>query len=130
MSEIALQYFYPVFLSIVATLQIATAYNKLGGMGFFRHAVSAYLFAAFLIIPSGYLLFTWNRRNPYGVVEGPEQALLFLLATVCAFLLTIIVSSLVNSRRFHGHRPDKKGLEALREATFFQAIRYSLKGKS
>lgn len=124
MSKLALEYFYLVFLAVIGVVQAAAAYNQLHGLCLFRHTISAYIFALLLVSPVGFLLYTWNERNPVGVIEGLQQALYFFLGTLCAILFTLIVSSLVNQRRFSSVKPDREGLEALRNATFYQAIRH------
>jgi hypothetical protein len=104
-------------------LQLVASYNELRGVSFFSRKVYGYLFAAFTVGPVLARFFTWNSRNPTGIVEGREQFSFFLLALVAAIGFTLVASSLLNNGRLRGSYVQRDGLEALRETTFFQALR-------
>ncbi len=122
-TRLALEYFFLVFIAVVGVLQLVASYNDLRGVSFFSQKIYGYLFAAFTVGPVLARLFTWNSRNPTGVIEGREQFSFFLLALVTAIGFTLVVSSLLKNRRLRGSYVQHDGLEVLREATFFQALR-------
>lgn len=70
--------------------------------------------------------FSWNERNPTGVIEGAQQFGLFMLAIVASIGFTFIVSSVVKHWSLRGNTVRHDGFEALKEVTFFQAIWYRL----
>jgi len=121
---LALEYFYLVLIAAVGVIQAAVAYNGFRGISFFSHKISAYLFMAVTLGPVLASFFTWNERNPTGVIEGAQQFGLFMLAIVASIGFTLAMSSLLNHWTFRGNDIEHNGLEALKEATFFQAIRY------
>jgi hypothetical protein len=122
MDKLAVEYFYLVTIAAIGAIQAAVAYNGLKGISFFRQRIFNYLFALLTIGPSMARLFTWNQRNPVGIIEGAQQFYFFMLALVIAIAFTLIVSSLLRHSSLHGNHPQYDGLEALREVTFFQAI--------
>jgi len=122
---LAFEYFYLVMIAAVGVVQAAVTYNGLKGVSFFYYKVSAYIFALVTVVPVLVSFFYWNSRNPTGVIEGREQFCLFMLAIVAAIGFTVIFSSAWNHWRFRNSEIKGEGLEALREATFFQALRFS-----
>lgn len=122
-TRLALEYFLLVFVAVVGVLQLVASYNELRGVSFFNRRIYGYLFAAFTVGPVLARFFTWNSRNPTGVIEGREQFSFFLLALVAAIGFTLVASSLLKNRRLRGSYARHDGLEALRETTFFQALR-------
>jgi hypothetical protein len=124
MTNLALGYFSLVFVAAVGVLQVVAAYNELRGVSFFSRKIYGYLFAAFTVGPALAGFFTWNSRNPPGIVQGREQFVFFLLALTAALSFTLVASSLLNNRRLRGNHAQYDGLEALREVTFFQALRH------
>jgi len=121
---LALEYFYLVLVASVGIIQAAVAYNGLKGISFFSYKVSAYLFMLVTAGPAMVSLFTWNERNATGVIEGREQFCFFMLAIVTAIGFTLAFSSLLKYWSMRGSGVKTEGFEALREVTFFQAIRY------
>lgn len=122
----AFEYFYLVLIAAVGVIQAAVAYNGLKGVCFFYYKTSAYLFALVTTVPVLISFFYWNSRNPTGVIEGREQFCLFMLAMVAAIGFTTVFSSVWNHWRFRGNEIKGEGFEALRQATFFQALRYGI----
>jgi NADH:ubiquinone oxidoreductase subunit 2 (subunit N) len=123
MPRLALEYFWLAFIAAVGVLQVVAAYNGLRGVSFFSRKAYGYLFAAFTVGPALALFFTWNLRNPTGIIEGREQFGFFILALAASIGFTLVASSLLNNRRLRGNYARHDGLEALREMTFFQALR-------
>ena len=124
MTRLALEYFGLAFVATVGVLQVVAAYNELRGVSFFSRKIYGYLFAAFTVGPALARFFTWHLRNPSGIIQGGEQFGLFLLALTAALSFTLVSSSLLNNRRLRGNHAQHDGLEALREVTFFQALRH------
>ena len=75
------------------------------------------------MVPALAGIVTWNLGNPPGIVQGREQFVFFLIALIAALSFTLAVSSLLKNRRLRGNHARHDGLEALREVTFFQALR-------
>lgn len=123
MAGLALEYFCLVFVAAVGVLQVVAAYNELRGVSFFGGKIYGYLFAALTVGPALAAFFTWNSRNPTGIIQGPEQFGFFMLALTAALIFTLAASSLLKNRRLRRNHAQHDGLEALREVTFFQALR-------
>jgi len=124
MFMLALEYSASVFVAAVGVLQVAATYNGLKGMSFFNGKIYGYFFGFIAIIAPLAALFTWNLRNATGIIEGPEQFFCFVLAFAVALVFTFTVSSLIMGKELSGNTPEHNGLEALKEVTFFQALRY------
>ncbi len=124
MPRLALEYFCLAFVAIVGVFQVVAAYNELRGVSFFSRKIYGYLFAAFTVVPALAGFFTWNLRNPTGIIEGWEQFGFFMLALTAALSFTLVASSLLKNRRLRGNYAQHDGLEALRKVTFFQALRH------
>ncbi len=124
MTRLALEYFGLAFVATVGVLQVVAAYNELRGVSFFGRKIYGYLFAAFTVGPALAGFFTWHLRNPTGIIEGREQFVFFMLALTAALIFTLASSSLLNNRHLRGNHAQQDGLEALREVTFFQALRH------
>ncbi|MCK5577208.1 MAG: hypothetical protein KAI14_02725 [Dehalococcoidales bacterium] len=122
MDKLAAEYFYLVAIAAIGAIQAAAAYNGLNGISFFRQKVFNYLFALLTVGATLARLFTWNQRNPVGIIEGAQQFSFFMLALVVAIAFTLAVSSLLRHSALQGNHPQHNGLEALREITFFQAL--------
>ena len=120
----ALEYFCLVFVASIGVIQAAVAYNGLKGISFFSYRVSAYLFMLVTSGPAMASFFSWNKRNATGVIEGREQFCFFLLAIVVAIGFTLVVSSVVKHWSLRGNDVRADGFDALKEVTFFQAIRH------
>jgi hypothetical protein len=115
-------YFLLVFLAVVGVLQMAVARNNFRGLLFFPPRALSFVFGVIAVAFSLFAFFFWNDFNNF-IVEGSQQTGLFVLATVTAIVFTLIGSSLLNYRRLNCDKPCRDGLDALREVTFFQAIR-------
>lgn len=122
MDELVAEYFYLVTIAATGAIQAAAAYNGLKGISFFRQKMFSYLFALLTVGATMTRLFTWNQRNPVGIVEGAQQFSFFMLALIAAIAFTLIVSSLLRHSALRGNHSRHDGLEALKEVTFFQAL--------
>lgn len=120
----ASEYFYLVLVASVGVIQAAVAYNGFRGISFFSRQIYGYLFMALTLGPVLVAFFTWNERNLTGVIEGREQFYLFMLAIVAAIGFTLVLSSLLKHWSLRTNDVLYDGFEALKEVTFFQALRY------
>ncbi len=127
MIGLALEYFALTFVASVGVLQLAAAYNGLRGISFFGSKTCGYILSFFTISPALAGLFTWNLRNPTGIIEGREQFYFFSLALLAALIFTLMVSSHFMKRRLRDNSPQHNGIDALRDVTFFQVLRHSWK---
>jgi hypothetical protein len=121
---LAFEYFYLVLIASIGVIQAAVAYSGFKGISFFRHKIFSYLFTILTLGPVLGAFFTWNERNLTGVIEGSEQFYLFMLAIVAAIGFTLFLSSLLNHRSIHKNNLQCNGFEALKEVTFYKALRY------
>lgn len=124
MLHLAFEYYGLVLLLSMAAIQAAASYSGLRGIVFFRNNTLSYIVSALVSLPCFIALLTWNWRNPTGIIEGAQQFYIFMLSMVSAIGFTIVLSSLINHRRFRDNQqPLSGGFESLRERTFFQALR-------
>jgi hypothetical protein len=121
-ARLYLEYFLLVFAATLGVLQATVTYNKLVGLSFFRRKVCGYIFAMLTILPALVGFFTWNFRNATEVIEGAQQFGLFALAVIAAIILTLVLSSLLTHPKVRGNNTQHDGLEAFKDATFFQII--------
>lgn len=140
-ARLAVEYSLLVFLSGIGVLQAAAAHNGLRGLLFLPYQAFniplriwpsgyrlrpgfswGYLLAAALIVPAMVDFFFWNHRNAVGIIEGSQQAGLFFLSMVSAVAFTFLAGSLVNHWRLRANHTRARGLEALRDITWAQAV--------
>ncbi len=120
------EYFYLVFIAAIGAIQAAVALNGLMGISFFNRKIYAYFFMFITLGPVITAFFTWNERNPTGVIEGSEQFYLFMLAIVSAIGFTLVLSSFLKHSSLRNNNVLYDGLEALKQVTFFQALRHKI----
>jgi hypothetical protein len=119
---LSLKYSIMVFAAVLGVLQAAAGYNNLRGLLFFKRSLYAYIFAIIAIGVSLGIFFSWNYLFDTGVIAGSQQAGLFFLSIVLAIVCTLIISSLINIRYYSQLAVQLRGLDALREGTFFRII--------
>mgnify|MGYP001148005777 CR=1 FL=1 len=124
MSKLALEYFLFLFVASCGVLQIAAAYSGLKGLMFFKGIIETYVLAALAIGGTFWWFFAGSNRNVPGL-EGAQQAVYFFLAALSAIIFTFIVSSLVKARSLSGPKQiaPGRGFDALRETTYFKAVK-------
>ena len=128
-ANLSSEYFFLVFIAALGVLQISVAYGGMKGLSFFTRTRHSLIFAALTVIPTLVGLFTWNQRNPTAIVEGYQQFYLFSLAVFIAFIFNIVLSHLLQRRLLRDNDLQFNGLETLKEATFFQSLKHSFRGK-
>ena len=131
----ALDYFLLVFISSFGVYQIASIPAKLEGLWLFRFSKVQYTFGALTIVGAFGWFFADEERNVQHTVEGSEQLGLFLAAIVSSYVVTAILSSIVQARL--GSPKDtpikgkqhEQGVETLKTTTLFGGIVSSLRKK-
>lgn len=126
-AKLVLEYLLWVFLANMGVYQIAFARAGLWGACFFRQRWAAYLFGAGFILGSTIWFFIQENRARPGL-EGAQTFGFFVLGGLVALAFTLLTSSLINSRRMGSAQPGP-GLEALRESTYWQAMKVGLWGR-
>jgi len=131
----ALDYFLLVFMASFGVYQIASIPAKLEGLWLFRFSKVQYIFGVLAIVGAFGWFFTDEERNVQHTVEGTEQLGLFLAAIVSAYVVTAILSSIIQARfGFPKDTPIKgkqheQGVETLKSTTVFGGIVSSLRNK-
>ena len=138
--EYFLEYSLLAFMCSLGVLQIAVARAGLDGLSFFRRPVLGYAFGVLAII-AGFALFyaTGDRAaEPLRGIEGGvkrffgerECLAAFMAGAFTALVSTLIVSSVAKRAMWSSSRKaPARGLDALREMTFWQAMRRRLRGR-
>ena len=128
------EYFLFVFIASVGVLQLAASYSQLKGLLFFQNKILTYLFALLAIGGSFEWFFGYNNRIDTVMrrvgLEGAQQFLYFNLAVFLALVLTLIVSSVLHAYRHrtqHEQKEYPEGLGALRETSYFESLKHSLR---
>jgi hypothetical protein len=136
---LATEYCFTVFVAVLGVIQAAAAHADLRGLLLAPGAVRirfwpsgrrwtltylhfSYLFAAITVLPALAYFFVWNSYNATGIIQGSEQAGLFVLSTAAGCLITFVASSLINQWRLQNNHTQARGLEALKDITWFQAV--------
>jgi hypothetical protein len=133
------RYSIGVFAAVLGIIQVASAHAGLRGLLFIPWQVRlrfwpscryltltylhfSYIFAVVTVLPAMGYFFVWNSYNEVGIIEGSEQAGLFVLSTLAAGIISLLVSSLINHWRLRHNQTQAQGLEALKEITWAQAF--------
>lgn len=126
-------YFVFVFIAAAGVFQIAAIPARLRGLSFFERSIAGYIFGALAIIGAFGWFFSSQDRNVPHRVEGAQQLGLFLLAIVSSYIVTLILSSLIQARvGSEGDTPrqgkqHQQGVETLKTKTLFGGIASSLR---
>ena len=103
-------------------IQVAATQSRLKGLLLTQKPLVNRIIAGILIAPPAFVFFTWNYRNPVGIIEGSQQAGLFSLAALASIGVTVILGSILNHFHLKPDEPPAGSIEALKDRTFFQAI--------
>lgn len=137
------EYIAFVFMASVGVLQLVGAFTQLKGLLFFRNRALTYLLSSLLIVGSFYWFFArddrWDNVMRHTSLEGKQQFLYFCLAAFLAVMFTLAFSSLLAALRARrqnkgmanpGQMTDPgEGLDKLKEMSYFEAVKRSLKSK-
>jgi hypothetical protein len=130
------EYLFFVFLASVGVLQLVALRARLKGLLFFKQPVLTYIFS--ILATGGAYWWFFQRDNRIDTImrqtglEGKQQFFSFCTAAFLAVVFTLVVSSLIGML---GKKPQKQddddvdGLDALKEKTYFEAIKHSFRSK-
>lgn len=121
---LSIKYTLLVFIADLGVLQLAADHNSLKGLLFFTNRILIYVFAVLTIGFPLFVFFNWNSLFATGVIQGTQQALLFLVAFGLAVIFTVFISSVLQNKQMGHVKPTKKGIDVLKETTFFNALHY------
>ena len=121
--SLTLEYFLFVLTAAMGFIQFAAGRGGLRGLLFSQNPRFNRALAVSLALPAMAAFFTWNYRNPVGIIEGAQQAGLFSLAVLTAVSVTMLLSSALNHNNLSADAPPASSMEALKNMTFFQALR-------
>jgi hypothetical protein len=111
-----------VFVAVLGVIQLAALRNNFRGLLFFRQKALTVIFSAVTIVVPLLIFFTWYDFRTF-LIEGSQQTVLFVVSAAAAITFSMVCSSLLNFRCVGQGKSTEKGLEALRESTFFQAVK-------
>jgi len=115
-------YFLFALVASLGTLQIAAAYAQLKGLLFFDRPVIGYVIGSLALISAFLWFFIADDRIGLPIIEGFEQFRYFFTGMATAIIMTLVISSLIKLRKSHCREVEEEGLEALKNATYLQAI--------
>jgi hypothetical protein len=130
LKSFSIDYYILVTVAAFGVLQIAASLGGLKGLSIFRSAVATRLFGFGLPLAAVIWFFGTADRNisdHLGGLSSNEVALAFFLGTMTAWLLTVVVTSVINARTHRGGASPRFGLHALKDATYFRALSQSLR---
>lgn len=126
----ALEYLIFSFVACCGALQITAWHNRLEGLLLMPSLRLGALLGMTLTVGAFLWFFLSRERNVPDTEEGLGGSLMFaffLLAAGLATVFTLALSSVTNGRRFQQPPADTDGLEALKDATYFNALRSSFR---
>lgn len=121
--SLTFEYFILVFVAGLGFLQFAAMKGGLRGIWLSLDPSRNRIYAAILSLPPMLAFFTWNYRNPVGIIEGAQQAGLFSLGAVLSVIFTLVISSLINHKGIKPSGMTAKGLESLKSNTYYQIMK-------
>lgn len=135
------EYFILVFIASVGVLQLMATVTQRKGLLFFNRKALAYLFSFLAIGGSFGWFFGWGDPMDMAMrqtgdaamrqtgLEGAQQFLYFNMAVFAALVVTLIVSSLLRARWKGQPGGSSQGLDALKERSYFEAVKHSFRSK-
>jgi len=124
-TQLAVEYFFLIFISCCGVLQFVAARRKLRGLSFFQRTISGYLFAVLAIAGAFCWFFISDNRHVPGL-EGSEVFALFIAGSLASFIFTASISSVINRKlrlsMGQDNPSEEPGLDSLKRMTYFQAI--------
>jgi len=127
------QYLPLAFFASLGVLQIGAARADLRGVTFFKKPSLCYVFGALAIAGAFIWFYATGDRNAEPLVRiddgvkvffgETETFATFMTGAIGALVVTLLVSSIVNAKMSSStDNGVPRGLDALKEMTFFQAI--------
>ena len=130
MSTIAVDYFLFVFSASLGVIQIAVSMGRLTGLLMFKPPLVAKAIGLALVAGAFVWFFATSDRNlnDYeGGLDGNIQALVFFLAALGGFVITLVVSTIVNAGMKGGDTTPGEGFEALKQTNYGRALARSIR---
>ena len=129
MKTISIEFYIVATVSAIGVLQLAASIGGLRGLQLLSSPLATRLIGLLLPLVSFVWFFASGTRNVsdhLGGLTSNEVALIFFLGNLTAWVLTVTVTSVVNSRRF-GDSPRGSGLGTLGSDTYYRALRRSVR---
>ena len=123
--DLGMAYLLFVFFSCVGTIQVAASHSRINMMLFvMKNRTISFLLGLIIILVS----FLWfflpdphNINDIHGGLDANDQLLLFSTGGLGALLFTLIISSILNSKKGgNKYCQSSGGLDGLRERTYGQ----------
>ena len=115
------EYWLLTFLASLGVIQAAAVEGGLRGLWFFPNPLTGRVCAILLVLIAFSRFFLPMNRNVRGV-EGFQQSYLFLAGALSALAVTLALSSWLR-RGLGPGKEGERGLVALKDRTYFQALR-------
>ncbi len=118
-----------IFLASLGVVQLAALKNRLKGLCFIRIPVLNLALALALVAGSFLWFFISEPRNLPDTgdgLDGNQQAMYSVVAAISAVLFSLAATSLINLGIHRGGDRQESGLQAMRRATYFSALRRTL----
>ena len=129
MSPFVADYLLFVFWASIGAIQIGVSIGRFDGLLFVRHVLAARALGVALIVGAILWFFLTENRNindTEGGLDANQQAVGFFAAAIAAVIVTVVISSLINTRMSKGEPGPDDGLDALRKVRYLAAVRRSL----
>ena len=124
MFSFAIDYYIMVVIAACGVLQIAASVGRLDALLVFKTPLAAKVLGAILAAAGPVLFFATAERNinDYeGGLDGNFQGLFFLLGTLTALVLTVVVTSFVN-RNMSVPARIEDGVDSLNRTSYARAL--------
>ena len=124
MFSFAIDYYLMVVIAACGVLQIAASVGRLDALLLFKSPLKARTLGVVLAVAGPVLFFATAERNinDYeGGLDGNFQGLFFLLGTLTALALTIVVTSFMN-RNMSASTRIETGIDSLNRTTYARAL--------
>ena len=130
MKAFSIDYYILVTVSAVGLFQLVAMRRGLRGILVFGPSrMSALLWAAFPLAAVAWFFLTKDRKvsDHMGGLSSNEIALAFFVGVVTAWVLTVVVTSVLNRSRGQEPADPDAGLESLASETYFRAVSHNLR---
>lgn len=124
MKAFSIDYYILVTVSAVGVFQLVAMHRDLRGILVFRPSRITVLFwAALPLAAVAWFFLTKDRKvsDHLGGLSSNEIALAFFVGVVTAWVLTVVVTSVLNHRRDREEADPGAGLDSLARTTYFRA---------
>lgn len=130
MKAFSIDYYILVTVSAVGVFQLVAMHGGLRGLLVFRPSrISVLLWAALPLAAVAWFFITKDRKvsDHLGGLSSNEIALAFFLGVVTAWVLTVVVTSILNHGRYREEAGPGAGLNSLAHTTYFKAVMHNVR---